>query len=150
MCIRDSQRGLKVSSDEIFEAFEDLTLDYDGEVSCERVAATAVDHTGLKYEDAILFRFFSERSRCVSILFTCEKFGRNLNVTIYTLFTPESGLPLSDLESYAMAAKTNMYMDTFRESILQSLDDVLKVEKSIYGDDGLEPDSPAPTRNVIA
>lgn len=144
------QRGLKVSSDEIFEAFEDLTLDYDGEVSCERVAATAVDHTGLKYEDAILFRFSSERSRCVSILFTCEKFGRNLNVTIYTLFTPESGLPLSDLESYAMAAKTNMYMDTFRESILQSLDDVLKVEKSIYGDDGLEPDSPAPTRNVIA
>lgn len=144
------RRGLKVSSDEIFEAFEDLVLDYDGEVSCERVTARAADLTNLRYADATLFRFSSDRSRCLSILFTCEKFGRNLNVTIYTLFTPESGLPLSELETYAMAAKSNMYMETFRESILQTLDETLKVEKSIYGDDEAGSDAPITGRNVIA
>lgn len=144
------RRGLKVSSDEIFGAFEDLVLDYDREVSCERVTARAADLTNLRSADATLFRFSSDRSRCLSMLFTCEKFGRNLNVTIYTLFTPESGLPLPELETYAMAAKSNMYMETFRESILQTLDETLKVEKSIYGDEEAESDAPITGRNVIA
>ncbi|MBP3885996.1 MAG: hypothetical protein J6D54_13805 [Olsenella sp.] len=139
--------GQQVSKDEIHEELQRMVRDFDGEVTCEKVDAYAVDLENVRYEDATLFRFTSERSRCVTVLFFCEKYGRNLNVTVMTLFTPESGMDSNMLERYAIAAKNNTYMESFRESILQALDDVLKVEKSIYGDDESAASNGA--RNII-
>ena len=145
------KQGQRILQEDIFAEFKDMVLDFDGEVTCDRVDAAAVDLSNLRYEDATLFSFTSERSRCVSVLFSCEKYGRNLNVTLYTLFTPETGLDVSALEHYATAAKNNIYMESFRESVLQSLDDVLKVEKSIYGDcDDDAPESLESHRSVIS
>lgn len=143
------KRGQRVSQQDIFAEFQDMVLDFDGEVTCSKVNAAAVDLANLRYEGATLFSFTSERSRCVSTLFSCEKYGRNLNVTMYTLFTPEDGLDISALERYATAAKSNIYMESFRESVLQSLDDVLKVEKSIYGDEGECAQPSAGRRSVV-
>ena len=145
------KRGQRIAQEDIIAELQDMVLDFDGEVTCAQVNAAAVDLTNLRYEDATLFSFTSERSRCVSVLISCEKYGRNLNVTMYTLFTPEAGLEVPALERYATAAKSNIYMESFRESVLQSLDDVLKVEKSIYGDDEDDaPEQPLTGRNVIA
>lgn len=144
------KRGQRVSDEELLEEFQDMVLDFDGEVSCERVEARAVDLANVRYGGAVLFSFHSERCRCLSVLFACEKYGRNLNVAIYTLFTLEPEMAVDELERYAAAAKGNVYMESFRESILQSLDDVLKGEKSIYGGEGEDAGLPGDsTRRVI-
>ena len=114
--------------------------DFDGEVTCEHTEAKAIDLANLEYHNATLFRFTSERNRCVSILFHSEKFGRNLNITILTLFSPENGLTLEEMEKYALAIKNNVYVNSFRESILQTVDDAIKIETTIY-DGGSTPNS---------
>ena len=62
--------------------------DFDGEVSIEKTNAKAINLQNVIFENAILFRFDSVRNKCVSMLFSCEKYGRNLNLNIVTLFTP--------------------------------------------------------------
>ena len=42
------------------------------------------------------------------------------------------------MKQYASAIKTNTYIDSFRESILQTLDEVLKEKQSIYEEDDIE------------
>ena len=71
------------------------------------------------------------------MLFSCEKFGRNLNITIITLFTPEIGMDVESMQKYATAIKSNsnIYVDSFRETILQAVDEVIKEEKNIYDDE---------------
>lgn len=140
------KHGQQVAESEIRAEFQKMVSDFDGEVTYGNTNAYAVDLGNVRYEGAHLFSFVSERSRCMSVLFSCEKYGRNLNVTIYTLFTPEPGMDISEMERYAAAAKSNIYMESFRESILQSLDEVLKVEASIYGD---EPEEVVPSRRIV-
>ena len=58
-----------------------------------------------------------------------------MNITILTLFTPEEGLTLEEMEKYALAIKSNVYVNSFKESILQTVDDMLKEEVTIFDDD---------------
>lgn len=130
--------GQKLSGAQLFNGFVDVVTDFDGEVVCTKVLAKAIDLANLKYPNAILFKFTTERNRYITMIFHCEKFGRNLNITILTLFTPEEGLTLEEMEKYALAIKSNVYVNSFKESILQTVDDVLKEEVTIF-DDGSNP-----------
>ena len=130
--------GQKISKDHLYQEFLKLVEDFDGEIICEKTNAVAINLANVEYEDAILFRFTNkknQRNRCVSVLFSCEKFGRNLNLTILTLFTPEEAVPYDQLEKYCLAIKDNVYVESFRESILQVVDDAIKIKQSVYGDD---------------
>lgn len=127
--------GQKVSKEQLYEEFMALVEDFDGEITCVKTDAVAINLANVDYPDAVLFRFTSERNRCVSVLFSCEKYGRNLNLTILTLFTPEDNIPFEELEKYCMAIKDNVYVESFRESILQVVDEAIKVKQSVYDDD---------------
>ena len=127
--------GQKVSKSHLYQEFLKLVEDFDGEITCQETNAVAVNLANVAYPDAILFSFTSERNRCVSVLFSCEKYGRNLNLTILTLFTPEEAIPFDQLEKYCLAIKDNVYVESFRESILQVVDDAIKVKQSVYEDD---------------
>jgi len=127
--------GQKLSESKLYAGFQDMVSDFDGEIICSYVFAKAIDLANLEYPNAVLFQFTSERNRCISMIFHCEKFGRNLNITILTLFTPEENLTLEEMEKYALAIKGNVYVNSFQESILQTVDDVLKEDTSIYEDD---------------
>lgn len=124
--------GQKISDSQLFNSFQEMVDDFDGEVTCEHVDAKAIDLANLEYPNTTLFRFTTERNRCVSILFHSEKFGRNLNITILTLFTPESNLTLEEMEKYTLAIKNNIYVNSFRESILQTVDEAIKMDTTIY------------------
>lgn len=126
--------GQTLSDKQLYANFEEMVDDFDGEVRCRRINAKAVDLSNLEFEKAVLFTFTSERNRCVDVLFHCEKFGKNLNITILTLFTPDDSLSLEEMEKYAVAIKSNTYVSSFRESILQVIDDTLKEKVSVYGD----------------
>lgn len=124
--------GQKISQARLFEAFKELVEDFDGEIVCSLRNAAAINLSNVVFPNAVLFTFTSLRNRCVDILFYCEKFGRNLNITIFTLFTPDSELDFEELERYCLAIKDNMYVESFRESILQVIDDEIKVKQSVY------------------
>lgn len=126
--------GQKLSSELLLKNFRDMVNDFDGEVTMKCVNAKAVDLSNLEFSNAVLFTFVSERNRCVDILFHCEKFGRNINITILTLFTPSDNISLEEMEKYAIAIKGNTYVNSFRESILQTFDETLKEDVSVYGD----------------
>lgn len=127
--------GQNASMNDLYCEFQKMIKDFDGEVSCIRTKAKAVDLDNVSYPDAVVFQFTSERNKCLSMLFSCEKFGRNLNITIITLFTPESGMDVESMQKYAAAIKSNIYVDSFRETILQAVDEVIKEEKNIYDDE---------------
>lgn len=127
--------GQKISYDALRKAFKELVGDFDGEVSCDIRNAATVNLGNAVFPDATLFTFNSLRNRCVDILFYCEKFGRNLNITIYTLFTPDAELDFEDMEQNCLAIKENMYVESFRESILQVVDETIKVKQTVYEDD---------------
>ena len=127
--------GQKFSRNQLFEAFQELVDDFDGEVSCELRNAAAINLSNVVFPNAVLFTFKSLRNRCVDILFYCEKFGRNLNLTIFTLFTPDAELDFEELERFCLAIKDNMYVESFRESILQVVDEAIKVKQTVYDDD---------------
>ncbi len=131
-------RGQKVTQEQIEDAFKWLVEDFDGEVVVSKENAQALNFANVEYENSFIFRFSSEhnkRNKCVSILFSSEKYGRNLNLTIIVLFTPEDGLPSEELRKYALAIKDNIYVESFRESILQAVDEVIKPEQEIYSDE---------------
>lgn len=127
--------GQNVSMDDIYCEFQKITKDFGGEVSCIRTKAKAVDLDNVSYPDAVVFKFTSERNKCLSMLFSCEKFGRNLNLTIITLFTPDNDMDVENMQKYATAIKSNIYVDSFRETILQAVDEVIKEERNIYDDE---------------
>ena len=125
-------RGQKITQEEIENSFNRLVEDFDGEVVVCRKKAKAINLANVEYENSFIFRFKAERNRCISILFSSEKYGRNLNLTIIVLFTPESGLSTEELRKYALAIKDNIYVESFRESILQAVDEVIKPKQTIY------------------
>lgn len=127
--------GQKFSSEELYCEFQEMVQDFDGEISCGKTNARAIDLANVEYPNAVLFRFNSERNRCLSMLFSSEKFGRNLNITIITLFTPETDMEIESMQKYATAIKSNIYVESFREVILQAIDKVIKEEKKIYDDE---------------
>ncbi len=124
--------GQKISNNIIYEEFKKMIQDFDGEVMCRKVKAKAVDLDNMIYNEAILFKFNSERNRCMSMLFSSEKFGKNLNLVIITMFTPEDNLNSEDMKKYTLSIQKSMYVESFRESILQSLDEILKEKKQVY------------------
>lgn len=128
-------RGQKVTPEQIEDSFKRLVEDFDGEVIVRKEKAQALNLDNIEYENSFIFSFKTERSKrnkCVSILFSSEKFGRNLNLTIIILFTPEDGLSSEELRKYALAIKDNIYVESFQESILQAVDEVIKPEQAIY------------------
>ena len=126
------QQGQKYDADAIYAEFQNMIEDFDGEVKLTREKAVALNIKNLSYDDAMIFRFTSHRNQCTSMLFNAEKFGKNLNITILTLFTPEDNINIENLEQYAIAVKNNIYTESFREAILESLDTVLKIEVQAY------------------
>ena len=127
-------KGQKISLDALNASFEEMVEDFENEVACSRVRGEAINLANVVNEDATLFSFSSKRNRCVSMLFTCEKYGRNLNIEILTLFTPEKGVAIEELEKYCAAIKGNVYVTSFRETILQTVDESLKVREEMYAE----------------
>ena len=130
-------KGQMVSKDALYSSFMDMVEDFvneDGEkeITCEQTRGIAVNLANVVDKNATLFRFVTERNRCVSMLFTCEKYGRNLNIVILTLFTPEKGVAIEELEKYCAAIKDNVYVESFRETILQTVDESLRVREAMY------------------
>lgn len=125
-------RGQEVTPEQLEDALKRLVADFRGEVIVSKEKAKALNLANVEYENSFIFKFTSERSRCVSILFSSEMYGRNLNLTIIVLFTPESNLSSEKMRKYALAIKDNIYVQSFQKSILQEVDEVIKPERTIY------------------
>ncbi|MBR3419460.1 MAG: hypothetical protein IKG82_12270 [Oscillospiraceae bacterium] len=124
--------GHSLIHEQLYSDFVALTNEYDGEIICKHVNAKAVNLVNLEYPNSTLFSFFSERSRGISVLFHCEKFGSNINITLLTLFTPEVNLSPNVLTQYTLAAKANNYVESFKESLLLLIDKKITNGVSIY------------------
>ena len=123
------------SIDSLNMEFNELVKDFNNEISYSVINAQAVDLSNLFYRDCALFHFTTERSKGMSILFDIEKFGRNLNLTILTMFTPEKNVDEMEMSKYAKSILSNSYADSFQENILQALDSSLKEKVEIYEKD---------------
>mgnify|MGYP006934497758 CR=1 FL=1 len=128
-------KGKIFSIDSLNMEFNELVEDFNNEISYSTINAQAVDLSNLFYRDCALFRFTTERSKGMSILFNVEKFGRNLNLTILTMFTPEKNVDEIGMSKYAKSILINSYADSFQETILQALDYSLKEKVEIYEKD---------------
>ena len=117
-----------------YKKFQSMVNDFNGEVICTKTKAQAINLDNLSYPDTVVFQFTSKRNKCLSMLFACEEFGKNLNLTIITLFTPDNNIDIENLHKYATAIKSNIYVDSFRETILQIVDDVIQEKREIYDD----------------
>lgn len=127
-------KGQKVSFENIYKELSLLVEDFDGEIVCSQKDARAINLANVVYRNAMIFDFTTERNRCVSVVLSGEKYGRNLNITIITMFTPDKKLGMESLEKYCFAIKNNTYVESLRESILQTIDESLKVRESVYED----------------
>ena len=127
--------GQEISQEKMEEAFSDLVKDFGGEITLSRESAKALNLANVEYESPFIFRFKSERNRCVTMLFSSEKFGRNLNISILTMFTPEKELDNEQMKKYALAIKENIYVESFRESICQVVDQLIKEKVTIYDEE---------------
>lgn len=127
--------GQEVSQSQMEEAFENLVKDFDNEIELKREPAKAVNLANIEYQFPFIFRFTSERNRCVTMLFSSEKFGRNLNISILTMFTPDKELDNEQMKKYALAIKENIYVESFRESICQVVDQLIKEKVTIYDEE---------------
>ena len=127
--------GQEISQEKMEEAFSDLVKDFGGEITLSREPAKALNLANVEYESPFIFRFKSERNRCVTMLFSSEKFGRNLNISILTMFTPEKELDNEQMKKYALAIKENIYVESFRESICQVVDQLIKEKVTIYDEE---------------
>lgn len=122
----------KMFSPELLNAsFTELVKDFDGEILFRISNAKAVNLANLSYQNCSLFHFTTERNKGITMLFDCEKFGCNLNVSILTLFTPDESMGI-EIRKYARAVTGNRYAESFRESILQALDASLKDKTEVY------------------
>lgn len=127
--------GQEISQEKMEEAFSDLVKDFGGEITLSREPAKALNLANVEYESPFIFRFKSERNRCVTMLFSSEKFGRNLNISILTMFTPEKELDNEQMKKYALAIKENIYVESFRELICQVVDQLIKEKVTIYDEE---------------
>lgn len=134
------QKGQRIDSENIYKELKDMVDDFDGEVKLKRINAKAINVQNIEYDESVLFDFANKRNKCSSVLFSYEKYGRNLNLIILTLFTPEDGLSYDELKQYACSIKSNEYMESFRESILQAIDLALKEKINVY--DGEDKEAP--------
>ena len=127
--------GQEISQSQVEEAFENLVKDFDNEIELKREPAKAVNLANVEYQSPFIFHFTSERNRCVTMLFSSEKFGRNLNISILTMFTPDKELNNEQMKKYALAIKENIYVESFRESICQVVDQLIKEKVTIYDEE---------------
>lgn len=124
--------GQKVSKEELHAEFMNLVDDYDGKIKCSKVYAKAINLSNVEEEEAELFEFTEKKNKGISILFSSEKYGRNLNISIITLFTPSDDITNDEAKKCALSISDNMYVDSFIESIRQAVDEVIKERKEIY------------------
>lgn len=124
-------KGKVFSKDALNAEFKLLMEDFEGEIEYSVKNAEAINLNTISYEKSSIFRFTSERNRGITMLFNCEKFGRNINIVILTLFTPDEKM-FDDASTYARAVLSNRYVESFRESILQAVDSSLKDKVEIY------------------
>ena len=54
--------------------------------------------------------------------------------TVFVMFTPDDAYAYSDQKNYALAIKNNIYVESFKEAIYQSIDAVLKDDIEIYSE----------------
>ena len=127
--------GQEISQGQMEKAFEDLVKDFGTEIILSREPAKAVNLANVEYKMPFIFHFTSERNRCVTMLFSSDKFGRNLNISILTMFTPEKDLDNEEMKKYALAIKDNIYVESFRESICQVVDQLIKEKVTIYDEE---------------
>lgn len=127
--------GQEISQSQMEKAFEDLVKDFGTEIILSRETAKAVNLANVEYKMPFIFHFASERNRCVTMLFSSDKFGRNLNISILTMFTPEKDLDNEEMKKYALAIKDNIYVESFRESICQVVDQLIKEKVTIYDEE---------------
>lgn len=127
-------RNKKFSPEALDYEFRDMVEDFDNEVTYSTMNTVAVNLDNLHYDNCALFRFNSNRNKGVTILFTCEKFGRNLNLNIITLFTPTDDMSDDEMLKFITAILSNPYVDSFNESILQSIDAAMKEKENMYAE----------------
>lgn len=125
------QRGQKFADEQMDAAMQKLVQDFDGEVTLERVNAVAINIDNVRHDNCMLFRLLNERSRGLGILFHYEKFGRNLNLYFITLFIADDEMGDSAV-NFAKAIASNQYVESFQESVLAALDEVLRIKQDIY------------------
>lgn len=127
------QRGMKFNMDSLEHEFYKLIKDFDGEVIMKKSPAHAINLNNVVYEEAYLFEFTSERNRGLTVLFQCEKFGRDLQLNILVTFMPDNKIKPDDMLQYALAVQSSIYVKSFLESILQAIDaSLIKKSNSIY------------------
>lgn len=127
--------GQQFDQGKVFLEFEKVVRSFNNEVIFRKMTARAVDLNNVIYENSAIFSFTSERNKCLTMVFFCDVFGPTLNITILTLFTPEKEMDIESMQKYAKAIKNNIYVDSFREIILQSIDETLKEKREIYSDE---------------
>jgi hypothetical protein len=94
--------------------------------------ARAINLENVIYDNAFIFSFNDEKNKCASMLFDVDLFGNSLNLTIITLFTPETGMKSEIMSRYATAIKSNINIEAFRDTLLQSVEDVIKEKDSAF------------------
>lgn len=127
------QAGRVVDEDKLAKLLQELVNDYGTEVSFERVDANAVDLENIQYKNAFLFHMTGDRNKYGNMLLHLDKYGRNLNVTVLTLFDPV-GVESEMLLKSVQVLKNNIYLNSFREAVLQCVDEVLKDDVDVYGE----------------
>ncbi len=127
------QRGMKFSMESLEREFNNLIEDFDGEVVMRKDSARALNLNNVAYEEAYIFKFTTERTRGLTALFQCEKFGRDLQLNILVAFMPDNEMDNDEMLQYALAVQSSVYVKSFLESILQAIDaSLIKKSDSIY------------------
>lgn len=130
-------RGTTFDPDALYNALLLLLGDYENDnLTLERKIPKALNLADLEQERSFVFHFDGKRNKCISVVLICDKYGRNINLEFITLFTPEEGISYDLLKKYALAIKENIYMESFREAVLQEVDEITKVKKTVYGESG--------------
>jgi len=119
------QPGFKDIYTQIANALSELISDYDGDIIKQTVSAKAINIANDVIFDGDQFIFNIEQCPYASILFLAEKYGRTLNVNLITLFTPNNDVDLSSMQSYVLSMKNNSYIISFKESLLQIIDNIV-------------------------
>lgn len=126
-------RGVVFDSDALYKALLALVDDYKNDnLTLKRKIPKALNLADIEQESSFVFHFDGKRNKCISVALICDKYGRNINLEFITLFTPEEGISYDLLKKYALAIKDNIYMESFREAVLQEVDEIIKAKKEVY------------------
>ncbi|MCD7950674.1 MAG: hypothetical protein LUG12_10515 [Erysipelotrichaceae bacterium] len=132
-------RNQNVNAELIYDKLREMVINYNGEVWYMKKPAKAINNDNTLYKECMCFGFTNKAYQYTTILFTYEIYGKTLHITILTLFTPERNIDYDKVKEYALNIKNNSYFASFRESILQALDQSLKVKENIYEDINKKP-----------